>query len=91
MYKIFKRQHAIAKALGVILKPSKRLNKKIGVYTPQGQKLCDIGDSRYLDYAQYLKRYGKAFADKRKDAYWQRHKKDVNTGCGYYAARILWL
>lgn len=91
MYKIFKRQYAIAKALGVKIKPSKRLLKKISIYTPLGQKLCDIGDARYLDYAQYLKQYGKAYADKRKAAYWARHKKDSSKGCGYYAARILWL
>lgn len=89
-YKIAPRQYAIAKALGVKIKPSKRLLKKIGIYTPQGQKLFDIGDVRYLDYAQYLKLYGKAYADNRKRLYWQRHKKDTNKGAGYYAARILW-
>lgn len=90
VYRITQRQYAKAKALGVKIKPSKRLLKKIGVYTPLGQKLYDIGDIRYLDYAQYLKLYGKTFADKRKAAYWKRHAKDVNAGAGYYAARILW-
>jgi hypothetical protein len=89
-YKIAQRQYAIAKALGVKIRPSKRLLKKIGIYTPLGQKLYDIGDIRYLDYAQYLKLYGKAYADKRKALYWARHKKDTHKGAGYYAARILW-
>ena len=91
MYKISQRQHKLAKALNVVLKPSKRLNKKIGIYTPQGKKLYDIGDLRYLDYSQYLSKYGKAFANERKRLYWLRHKNDVNSGAGFYAARILWL
>ena len=90
IYRITPRQYAKAKALGVKIRPSKRLLKKIGVYTPQGKKLYDIGDIRYRDYSYYLKFYSKNYADAKKAAYWKRHVNDVNTGAGYYAARILW-
>lgn len=90
MYTIFPRQYHIARALGVVIKPSRVAFKKIAVYDKRGKKLCDIGDLRYPDYCTYLRDEGRAYADKRKKAYWARHRKDSGTGCGYWAARILW-
>lgn len=90
MYEIYSRQKKIADALGVIIKSSTKRFKKIAVYTKEGKKICDIGDIRYFDYCQYKERYGKKYADQRKDAYWSRHRNDINSGCGFYSARILW-
>ena len=90
MYAIYSRQIKKAKELGVQITPSNRKNKKLSVYTLKGEKICDIGDLRYLDYCQYKELYGLAYAEERKRAYWLRHKKDSRSKCGFYSARILW-
>jgi hypothetical protein len=80
-----------AEALGVIIKPSNRKNKKIDVYK-EGVKIASIGDDRYKDYPTYIKENGKAYADQRKKLYKIRHEKDrKKTGSnGFYADKILW-
>ena len=91
MYKITNYSKAQAKKLGVTIKPSQLKNKKIAVFKA-GQKIADIGDIRYSDYANYIIMKGKAYADKRREAYKKRHQKDrTKIGSkGYYADRILW-
>jgi len=90
MYRIYPRQIKIARALKVKIAPSKVKNKKIAVYSLNNRKICDIGDVRYLDYCQYLELYGREVANKRKLAYWLRHRKDINYTCGFFSANILW-
>lgn len=91
MYRIKSRQKKNAKKLGVIIKPSKLKGKKIDVFK-SGEKIASIGAKGYSDYATYLEKKGKKFADERKKLYKKRHnktrkKKNSNS---YYADRILW-
>jgi hypothetical protein len=91
MYNISKYSYQQAKRLGVEIYPSDKKNKKIDVYK-NGKYIVSIGDDRYNDYPYYLSKYGKEYANYRRDLYWIRHNKDIyNYGsAGYYAARILW-
>ena len=70
------------------LKPSTHKNKKIDVYK-DGEYVTSIGDIRYSDYPTYIMTKGKAYADKRRTLYYERHK-DNNGLAGTYAKKILW-
>ena len=54
------------------------------------KKIASIGDVNYYDFPTYLDEKGKTYADKRRKLYKIRHKKDLNSGTGYYANKILW-
>jgi len=91
MYTIKALQRIKAKKLNVSIKPSSLKGKKIAVFK-NGKKITDIGAIGYGDYATFLARKGKEFANKRRKAYKSRHQKDrtkVGTR-GYYADKILW-
>jgi hypothetical protein len=66
-----------AKEIGVIVKPSTRKNKKLDVFK-DGEKVASIGDTRYLDYPNYIKRYGKEVADERRRLYHARHTRKTS-------------
>ena len=91
MYQIT--QYSIEKAhnLGVTIKPSTNLMKKIDVYK-NGMKIASCGAIGYSDYPTYLKQYGKKYADERRKLYKMRHNKDrkVIGSNGYYADKLLW-
>ena len=63
MYTILKYSYDQAKKLGVQIQPSKHKYKKIDVYK-DGSFICSIGDSRYLDYPNFLK-IDKALGEKK--------------------------
>ena len=93
MYKISPTSFQNAKEIGVIIKPSKKKNKKIDVFDAKsGVFKTAIGDKRYKDYPTYLKEDGKKYAEEKKRLYKMRHEKDrrVKNTTGYYADRILW-
>jgi hypothetical protein len=68
--------------------PSKRKNKKIDVYK-DGNYVISIGDIRYSDYPTYIKTKGKAYADKRRELFYERNKNN-NGLAGEYAKKLLW-
>ena len=68
--------------------PSKHKNKKIDVYK-DGKYLVSIGDFRYSDFPTYIKTKGKAYADKRRELYYERHAHNKGLA-GTYAKRLLW-
>jgi hypothetical protein len=70
------------------IRPSSRKNKKIDVYK-DGEYLVSIGNLQYSDYPTYIMTKGKAYADKRRILYYDRHK-DNNGLAGQLAKRILW-
>lgn len=90
MYRIKSYSKKRAAEIGVKIKPSTRSEKKIDVFK-NGKKIASIGAKGYNDYPTFKEKYGKKFADERKKAYLDRHKKNIikNTP-GYYAAKILW-
>jgi hypothetical protein len=91
MYHIRPYTHLLAKKVGVTLKPSTKRNYKIDIYK-DGVYLTSIGDKRYEDYLSYVENVGYDYANRRRELYLKRHKKDsqVEGSKGYYASRILW-
>lgn len=90
-YRIKPRQKRNAKKLGVTIQSSKLKGKKIDVFKG-GKKVASIGSKGYSDYATYIQKKGKAFADKRRSLYKLRHNKNrkIKNSKGYYADKILW-
>ena len=89
-YKIKKYSYNQAKKLGVTIKPSMNPKKKIDVFKDDAY-LFSIGDVNYNDYATYLETQGEEFANKRRNLYHRRHKRDnVPNTKGYYSLRLLW-
>ena len=91
MYNITNYSRLKASELGVIIKPSSKAGKKIDVYK-NDKLICSIGDQKYLDYPNYISRYGLDVANKRRKLYKIRHKKDLAVigSAGYYANKLLW-
>ncbi len=75
--------------LGVTVKPSKNPTKKIDVFK-NGEKIATVGAVNYKDYPTYIKLDGKPYADERRRLYKIRHKKDLHSGNGYWANKLLW-
>ena len=92
MYVILPYTKKKAKELKVIIEPSKKKSKKIDVYDKDGYFIVSIGAYGAMDYAYYLKYYGKPVAEERRRLYKIRHKKDrlVKGTAGYYADKLLW-
>jgi hypothetical protein len=90
-YKIKAYSFAQAKKLGVTIKPSKRLGKKIDVYKGD-KKIASIGALGYGDYPTFTAKMGKEYADKKRKGYKIRHEKDRHKrgSAGFYADKILW-
>ena len=95
-YTIKKYSITQAKKLGVEIKPSTNILKKIDVFK-NGKKVATIGARGMNDYPTYMEKekngyYPKGYAHKRRMLYKERHKKDrsVLYSNGYYADKILW-
>jgi hypothetical protein len=95
-YKILPYSFRKAKELGVVIKPSTNLLKKIDVFK-NGKKVASVGARGMNDYPTYLEKekkgyYEKGYANKRRKLYKERHEKDRNIvgSNGYYADKILW-
>lgn len=95
-YKILPYSFRKAKELGVVIKPSTNLLKKIDVFK-NGKKIASVGARGMNDYPTYLEKekkgyYEKGYAYKRRKLYKERHEKDRHKvgSNGYYADKILW-
>ena len=91
MYEIQPHTRKQAKKLGVVVKPSKNVGKKIDIFK-NDVNVASVGAQGYSDYATYLQTHGKTYADKRRMLYKKRHEKyrhipDTNA---YYADKLLW-
>jgi hypothetical protein len=91
MYVITDYTKSQANKLGVTVKPSSKKGKKIDVYKAD-KKIASIGDINYLDYPHYIKKNGIEYANRRRELYRVRHKKDINVvgSSGYFANKLLW-
>ena len=91
-YKITSYSRSQARRLGVTIKPSKTMGKKIDVFK-DGKKVASIGALGYGDYPTFKKKMGSEYADKKRKAYKQRHEKDRHRAgsAGFYADQILWI
>ena len=82
------------------MRPSTNKNKKIDVFSMQGNKLASIGGMRqngtpYLDYLNYIKSKGLKIENERRSLYLIRHgndpdKKDGKFTPSYWAKTLLW-
>jgi len=92
MYVISDYSKKRAKSLGVKIRPSEKIDKKIDVFDWNGQYITSIGAHGYNDYPTYLKLKGKKYADERRRLYHLRHEKDLERigSRGYYSANLLW-
>jgi hypothetical protein len=90
-YRIKNYSRKQARKLGVQIKPSKTLGKKIDVFK-NGKKVASIGALGYGDYPTFMEKRGKEFADMKRAAYKKRHEKDRHRRGtpGFYADQILW-
>ena len=91
MYKILKYTKDRALEYGVKVRPSKIKNKKIDVIY-NGDVIASIGDVRFLDYPNHIKKNGLEYANNRRRLYWIRHAKDIKKigSAGFWAAVLLW-
>lgn len=89
MYVITQYTRQQAKANNLKIKPSTKRYKKLDVYTNTGDYITSVGDRRYNDYPTYVKTMGKSYADKRRELYHIRHKKDSKPA-GQLARLLLW-
>lgn len=79
-----------ARELGVTVKPSTNAKKKIDIFSKDGKKIASVGAAGMMDYPNYIKEKGLEFANRRRELYRARHKKDLNQGNGYWAQALLW-
>lgn len=84
-----------AKINNVIVKPSINTKKKLDVFNKKGDKLASIGAIGYMDYPNYMKSRGKAYADERRRLYKIRHAKEIKIKDGkftpsHWADVLLW-
>jgi hypothetical protein len=91
-YKIKEYSYNQAKKLGVIIKPSPNPKYKIDIYTKEGDYITSIGAKGYKDYPTFIEKDGKEYADRRRELYHNRHKKDMHKvgSRGWFAGLILW-
>ena len=89
MYNITDYSFEKAAELGLTIKPSTRKGKKIDVYKDDDY-LVSIGSIKNFDYPTYVLEKGKAYAEKRKALYHQRHRKDLKHFKGFVAMYNLW-
>lgn len=91
MYTITEYTKEQADKLNVVVKPSTKKNKKIDVFDKRdGQYITSVGGSGYMDYPSYIIKNGKAYADKRRDAFYKRFKNIKPYTNTYYVAKLLW-
>jgi hypothetical protein len=88
-YKITDYSYQQAKKLNVEIKPSSNKKKKIDVFK-NDKKIASIGAIGYNDYPTFIIKKGLDYANQKKKLYKLRHKKDLNSGNGFYANKILW-
>jgi hypothetical protein len=75
--------------MGLTVRPSKRQYKKLDVFGSDGGYVASIGDVRYADFPTYLATKGRGYAEKRRELYLKRHKKDSGVA-GNLARELLW-
>ena len=92
MYTILQYSYDQAKRLKVKIRPSYIRSYKIDVFDMIDNYITSVGNKNYSDYPHYIKSDGVEYANKRRNLYKLRHKKDrVKIGSrGYFADQILW-
>lgn len=92
MYHIRPYQRLISRNLKVIIRPSSTRNYKLDIFDQDDKYITSIGDKRYGDYLTFVEENGYDFANRRRELYLKRHKKDskVEGTRGWYVSKLLW-
>lgn len=92
VYKIKPYTFIKARKLGIVVKPSKNKNKKIDIFSKNGEYITSIGANGYSDYPTFIEEYGIKYADYRRKLYKKRHQRDrkVKYSKGWFADFLLW-
>lgn len=93
MYKVTPYTQSQAKKIGVRVFASDNPRKKLDVYdATSGLYITSVGAKEYKDFPTWKELRGQDYADKRRELYYKRHKKDasVEGTRGWYAAKLLW-
>ena len=92
MFHIKPYHRLISRNLNVIIKPSTTRCYKLDVFDRDGNLITQIGDRRYSDFLSFVEEKGYDFAERRRELYLKRHKKDsqVEGSRGWFSAKILW-
>ena len=80
-----------AKKYGYTVKVAQNKKKKLDVYK-DNVKIASIGDTLYKDYPTYIEEKGISYANRRKDLYFKRHKKNIEIkgSNGWLSSILLW-
>lgn len=91
-YNILPYSYQKAKELSVNIYPSDNPKYKIEIYDKNGVFMFYGGSPQYSDFPHYIQSHGKEYADKRRQLYHIRHKKEIEKvgSRGWYISRILW-
>ena len=97
VYTVTPAARAAARRCGVVVRPSTTPGKKLDAFV-DGIKIRAFGDATMSDYHVYLRTHGREYAQRRRDAYWSRHRRDAarkyaadgRLSAGWLAAHILW-
>ena len=91
MYSITPYTREQARRIGVSIKPSRKVDKKLDVYR-DGKYLGSIGAKGMGDYPTYLRTKGKEYAAERRRLYKKRHQNDrlIKGSKGWFADNLLW-
>ena len=85
-----------AKKIGVIVKQSRKRDKKIDVYKTTGLKkgklIASVGANGMNDFPTYIKKRGLKYAKTRRRLYKMRHERDRHEKWtnGWLADKLLW-
>ena len=90
-YKILPYSFRKAKSLGVEIKPSSNILKKIDVFK-NGKKVASVGAAGMNDFPTYIRTRGLTYAKTRRRLYKMRHERDrhVKWSNGWLADKLLW-
>ena len=90
MYNITDYSYARANQIGVLIKPSEKVGKKIDVFDLNGDYICSVGSSGMGDYPTYIESHGLEFANERRKRFYQRFKSIQKGNKIWYSAVLLW-
>jgi hypothetical protein len=91
-YQIPEQVYKIARKLGVHICLATNPKYKIEVYDGDGIYITQLGARGYSDYFTFMNEEGHVVANKRRDAYLKRHRKELaKVGSrGWLSAVLLW-
>jgi hypothetical protein len=89
MYQILPYTQRQARRIGVEVKPSRKIDKKLDVFRG-GLFIGSIGSKGMGDFPTYLRTKSKKFADERRRLYHLRHKDGPVDSPAFLSKRLLW-